>query len=398
MNLDFLRAKIAEQFGSIERFADAIEVHRVTVHNWLKQNHAPDISKILNIAEALNLNEDEVDQLMGVPRLSVVFRKIGGSLSDNLVRERSKQLADTFFKIDGSAYAVRGSLFAIKAPNNPLEVANHIRKFLGLEKNEPVTLNEVLVELKRNNIAVYFMPFRKLQIALSESASSHREVAFTAMKGDRRIIFLDTERNRDGANFDICHELAHIVLDHRETNDEEEKLCNSIAQELVYPSAFLHEKKAELAAILSSGASWTAAVNCFNHFYSEFDWSPKGLALALTTSGLIKRGGHQFRRLMRLDSLGRPSQATIDSRYFSTLDINDYKKLEDFFSNVIFSDKDVYKPFLELKEAALGGRISARRLATIINIDSGDAEELIRSWEAEVGAEDGQDDQCEEHV
>ncbi|MBK8202605.1 MAG: ImmA/IrrE family metallo-endopeptidase [Bdellovibrionales bacterium] len=397
MNVEFLRAKIGEKFESIEKFADAIEVSRITVQNWLNQKHTPENNRLFVIADTLELAAEEIDTLMGAPKLSVVFRKIGGSASDDVVREKSQQLADTFFKIDGSAYSLRGNLYPITGASNPIDVANHIRKFLGLEKNEPVTLNEVLVELKRNNIAVFFIPFRKLNLSISENTSSHREVAFTAFKGDRKIIFLDTERTRDGANFDICHELAHIVLDHRITTDDEEKLCNSIAQELVYPAAFFADKRADIEPFISRAAAWNTVVTRFNHFFTEYDWSPKGLALALAANELIARKSHPFIRLMRLDSLGRSKQVSIDKQYFSTLDTSDFENLSAFFAETIFSNKDVYKPFLEMKEAALEGRLSPRRFATIMNIDSGDAEELIRSWEEEVGTEDGQDDQHAEH-
>ena len=128
-------------------------------------------------------------------------------------------------------------------------------------------------------------------------------------------------------------------------------------------------------------------VNRFNHFIAEYDWSPKGLALALANQGLIKRGSHQFKKLMKLDSLWRSKQKTIDQIYFSNLVNLDFDTLVKFFSKTIYYDRDIFKPFLELKEAALEGRLSNRRLATLLNIDSGDAEELIRSWEEDISTE-----------
>ena len=170
-------------------------------------------------------------------------------------------------------------------------------------------------------------------------------------------------------------------------------MCNSIAQELIYPSAFLSEKKLEIETFVSANSTWNAVVNRFHHFHNEYDWSPKGLALTLTANNLIARNSHQFKRLMRLDSIDRSKFKNIDEQYFSELNVENFENLKKFFAETIFTNKDIYKPFLEIKDAALGGRLSSRRFATMMNIDSGDAEELIRSWAEEVGTEDGQDGQ-----
>ncbi|MAF90197.1 MAG: hypothetical protein CL674_02915 [Bdellovibrionaceae bacterium] len=388
MDLEFLRTKISEKFESMEKFADSISVNRVTVSNWLRKKHEPESNRLFDIVDALELTPTEVDILMGEPPISVVFRKIGRTPSEKSVRSSSEEIADTFFKINNSKHPVRNNIYPItvRGVADPIRIANHIRNFLGLKNNEPVILNEVLVELKRNNIAVYFIPFKKLDISLPDNSSSHREVAFSAFKGDKKLIFLDTERTRDGITFDICHELAHILLDHRETTDDEEKLCNLVAQELVMPKDLINNND-EFTPFLNAKTPWSKMVNRFNHFIAEYDWSPKGLALALANQGLIKRGSHQFKKLMKLDSLWRSKQKTIDQIYFSNLVNLDFDTLVKFFSKTIYYDRDIFKPFLELKEAALEGRLSNRRLATLLNIDSGDAEELIRSWEEDISTE-----------
>ncbi len=392
MNLDFLREKITSKFGTIQSFADAIEVNRVSVQNWLSKMHEPEEYRILDIINALELNEPEVDKLMNIPPVSVVFRKIGVSPTESAIKEKSKDFANTFFKIDGSSYVVKGNFFPIKAQADKLSVANHIRSILDIERNEPVVLNVVLSELKKHNINVFFVPFEKIGITFPNQ-TSHREVAFTAQKGDRKIIFVDTKRTKDEVNFDICHELAHIILDHKEATDEEEKLCNQIAQELVYPAAFLSDQKNELQPFLSAGSSWHAVVSRFNHFFTEYDWSPMGLALALKENELIKKNSYELRRLMKLQQSSAQIQKKLDDMYFHDFDVLDYAKLTTFFSEKIYSDKDIYKPFIELKDAAISGRISSRKLSELLNIDSGDTDELIRSWELEIGAEDSQDDQ-----
>lgn len=113
---------------------------------------------------------------------------------------------------------------------DPLLIANYIRKnLLSLSESEPVKLGDILMELKKHNIGVFFMPFNKIGLSFPKT-STNREVAFTAQKGERVIIFVDTNRKIDEVNFDLCHELAHVVLNHTITTDDEEKLCNKVAQ------------------------------------------------------------------------------------------------------------------------------------------------------------------------
>src|SRR5690606_36111510 len=95
-------------------------------------------------------------------------------------------------------------------------------------------------------------------------------------------------RTIDEINFDLCHELAHVVLGHSVTTDDEEKLCNKVAQELVYPKAFLEQKKNALAAFTNAGKfTWYIAREKFLELRREFDWCPKGLALSLKDNGFI---------------------------------------------------------------------------------------------------------------
>ncbi len=396
MNFEFLRSKIKEKFRSMEAFAESIEVSRVTVSNWLSETQKPEEYRFLDIINSLDLSEDEVDELFNNPKISVLFRKVGGTSTEASIKARSEDLANTFFKIDGSGYTTKESLLPIKTPQNPIDVANHIRKnILCLEKNEPVILSEALSELKKYNINVFFVPFQKIGITLSSSQNSHKEVAFTAIKGEKIIIFVDTNRTKDEANFDICHELAHIVLDHKNTNEEEEKFCNKIAQELVYPSSFILENKIEIEKFSNAKKfSWYDAVTQFNNFFAVFDWSPKGLAIALKEKELIENNSHEYRRLMKMHSSGH-SRINIDDLFFKFFNPQDFNKIKIFFKETIFKDKDLFKPFIELKDAATSGRLSPRKLGEILNMDSGDADELIRAWEAELGTEDCQDDRSE---
>lgn len=393
MNFDFLREKITEKYEKIQLFADAIGVARGTVSSWLNGKSNPEEFRHLAIINALDLSEDEIGTFMGTPATSIVFRKVGGSSSDQDIHKRSKEFAETFFKIDGSSYVTSGTFFSIaKQQTNHTEVANYIRGFLDIEKNEPAKLSDILNQLNKHNVNVFFVPFSKIGITIPHKNTSNREVAFTAKKGNRTIIFVDTDRTMDETNFDICHELTHIALGHTVTTDEEEKFCNKVAQELVYPIAFFKEKEDVIAPFLdASEYSWMYSVNSFKELCQEFDWSPKGLALALSDHGYIKKDSHEYLRLMKIGSSLKGLNKTIDEIHFKEFKTQEFDDVVKFFEEEIYKSKNLYKPFIEIKNAASSGRLSPRRLAEILNIDSGDADELTRFWISEQGTEESQD-------
>ncbi len=393
MNLDFFREKINQVFPTIEEFASQIGVTRASVSAWLNGRSTPEDSRLLDIADALQLSEREVDSLLGIPETSIVFRKVGGTASEDDIKRKSQDIADTFFKIDGSSYVLTGSFVAIANNNDPLSIANYIRKnLLSLTDSEPVKLGDILMELKKHNIGVFFMPFNKIGLVFPNT-NTNREVAFTAQKGERVIIFADTNRKIDEINFDLCHELAHVVLNHSVTNDEQERLCNKVAQELVYPKAFLEHKKNALAPFLdASKFSWYATREKFLELRREFDWCPKGLALSLRDNGLIKPNKHEFFRLMKLQANFDDQNKSVGDIYFRNFNTEDFESLELFFNEEILKNKDIFKPFIELKDASTCGRLSPRKLAEVLQIDSGDADELVRSWISEQEIHEDQDD------
>lgn len=393
MNATFLRDKINQHFSTIEEFATSIGVTRASVSTWLNGRGNPEDSRLLDIANALSLSDQEIDNLLGVPETSIVFRKVGGTSSEEEIRKQSQEIANTFFKIDGSSYILTGSFLSIASNQDPLPIASYIRKnLLSLSETEPVKLGDILMELKKHNIGVFFMPFHKIGLSFPNS-STNREVAFTAQKGERVIIFVDTNRTIDEINFDLCHELAHVVLAHSVTTDDEEKLCNKVAQELVYPKAFLEQKKAALSAFTNATKfSWYVTREKFLELRREFDWCPKGLALSLKDNGLITSNSHEFRRLMKLQLNFAEQNRSVGDIYFKNFDTENFDSLVTFFSEEILKNKDIFKPFIELKDASTCGRLSPRKLAEILSIDSGDADELVRSWISEQEIDDGQDD------
>lgn len=380
LNIAFLQSKIDQKFsGKVIDFAKAVGVSKQAAYDWLNQKSSIEDRRVFDIAFALDLDEAETEALIGVPQTVLCFRKKGMDSANPLVRENSVNLANTFFKIDTSSYILKDSFTFGVRTSELSTIAKLIRQNLQIEGNIPVTFKLLLAELSRHNICVFFIPFRRLGLGLSKS--SNREVAFTARKSDRMLVFVDTERTKDEAVFDICHEMTHILLGHVDPNEEEELLCNKSAQELVYPKRFFeaHPKELEVFADTSKH-SWTRVYEKFARLSREFDWSPKGLALALRDYGFIGKASHAFRRLLTLEKTIAKSRKTIDELFFQRFDPHNLDALEAFFSDDIQKEPDIFRPMIELKDAAAFGHLSSRKLAEILTIEAGDADEIVRSW------------------
>jgi len=74
----------------------------------------------------------------------------------------------------------------------------------------------------------------------------------------------------------------------------------------------------------------------------------------------------------------------ISDLYFEGFDPNNYDKLIEFFDVDIHRNINLFQPFIKLKDAATFGDITPRRLAEILAIDVGDADELVRYWDNQV--------------
>ena len=377
MNLTFMKAKAEQRFGSVEKFSDVIGVSKVAVYKWLSTSRIPE-DRVSQVVEVLKLDETEIDQLFNVPQVKLFFRKVGQTAPDKEVEDKFRALANTFFKLDANNYAVEKNFIRV-IPESVLSVANHLRTILSLNQNEPASFSRTIVELKRYNVHVFFFPFQKSGQQVTVKAT--REVAFTAQKENRIIIFLDTGRTFDEALFDLCHELTHLVCNHESGrhNKEEEKFCNAVASELIYPKRFL-ETFLPKSPLLDNSTGIHKAAEAFQMLLSEFEWSPMGLALAFERDGKIAPRSDESRQLMKLQSVYKQGEKTVDELFFESLDVQCFDSLSSFFNKDIQKDREIYKPIIELKKAATFDRVSSRRFGEIFGIDSGDADELVNSW------------------
>jgi Zn-dependent peptidase ImmA (M78 family) len=382
MNIEYFKAAIATKFKSQEDFATSIGINRRTLQNWFTSNNIPK-GKLFSILSSLDLDEREEDILLDRPKLQMVFRAKYKKTTSEENKRVFSSFAETFMKLNGTSYSLSEEFPRLAKPYSLKTIVGTLRNLLALKESEPAKLFEVLEKLKEFNVNTIFFPFNKLGLEIELST---KEVAFTAFKEEKIIIFLDANRTFDESLFDLLHELAHIICNHvpENTTKEDETLCNSVAQELIYPHLFFtkNEKLKEFFQNFSY-VHINKVREVFKLLTKDFDWSPIGIALSFSTYGFIQRDSSQYRNLMSINKQLKENNKTITDLFFENLVTSDLEKLLTFFSSDIYKSKDIYKGFLELKNGATFGHLSPRWMSEIFNVNPGDMDEIVRVWRDE---------------
>ncbi len=354
MNFEFLKNKISQKFSSQEEFAKSLGVTRRTLQNWISKLEVPE-DKIFGILNSLDLDEDEENLLLDVPQTQLVFRTKHTRRAQPQVEVICKKIAESFFKLSSNTYKVSESIPVLQKPYSKEVIVGTIRKILSVEESEPVVLSDVLDRLKIHNMGIVFFPFNKFGI----------------------------NRTTDGVIFDLLHELAHIVCGHlpNDTTEEDEKFCDLVATEIIYPRMFLVKNEKLLDFLVNNGEKkYLDVKEVIRYLVKDFDWSAMGLALSLKSYEYISSNAKSFNRLMQIDNQMKAFNPTLEKMYFENFDIDNYEIIKSFFRNDIYKSKEIYSGFIELKNAAIYGRISASRLSEILGMNIGDVDELIKSW------------------
>ncbi len=379
LNTELFRTKINQKFGSIKEFSNHIPYTRVTVQNWLSKKRVPTIA-IFEVGMALELNPSEVDDIFDDHPLRLRFRRKGRAQPKNSIKEKCKEFARSVFNLSDE---LEESILPIH-PNlesTTNEIAKHIRTHFKLTPfDAPISLSSLLHNLRKRNIYVFFIPFEQMGLT---NKSSNRIVAFTSEKNQKYCVFLDVDRSKDEILWDLCHELVHVICGHffeDQNKKEKEDVCQKVTEELIYPKEFLLSKT--IVSDYCKKPNFKYSFLIAKNLCHKFNWSPKGLAAALESYGLIEKSSSHSKILYSTYYKTQNERPSL-IKHFKNFVPESFVTVKEFFSKDIYID-DIYSIFHLFKNSAIFDFLSPGKLSQLLNIPKELTEELIYDWKSEL--------------
>jgi Zn-dependent peptidase ImmA (M78 family) len=255
-----------------------------TLSAYENAHHSPSWPTVVKLAAALDvrpefLAADDVDLLQ--PDV-VSFRK----LSRTTAGRRDAALAAGRIAIEIADWIE--ARFRLPAPDLPT-----------LEKHEPETAAEIVRRrwgLGERPVANVVHLLEAHGVRVFSLADDCREVdAFSLIRDDRPLVFLNTDRSAERQRFDAAHELGHLLLHAgaaRVHGRDREVEANRFAAAFLMPRrAVLAQglREAMLDRVLAAKRHWTVSAMAMTHRLHELgllsDWNYRTTCVALARDG-----------------------------------------------------------------------------------------------------------------
>ncbi len=373
-NTEFFKSLLEIKKLGVPEFSDVIEVSKQTLYENMRENS---ISReyLVRIAKFFELSRKDFDLLMGITPLPVFFRRERRVEVEEEKKEKVRKLATIFLKIT-KIPTVKKHL--PKFENlDPKELAKEIRTILELGKRK-VLFDDLVTTLKDFGVYTYFYPFDLLGI--NEDSGSKKVRAASVPLDGKWIIFLDTSNELIDSLYDLIHELAHVFSGHdlNITHDDDlEKYCNAVANEVLTPTRFFEDNRDELKKFFSEPVP--KIVGYADYVVSLLGCSFEGLILSLDQNQIIDQRvkGYLYavchnkkKNSIKLSYYFNPAEGESVASFWKRA-LNDSSKTQ------------FYDFFIQLKCAFLEGRATTRLLAEGFGIDISSADVLCKMWISE---------------
>ena len=293
LGYNYLEECMAKTGLSVTDLSQKLGVSNQAIANWKSSKVIPS-KRAFEIAEALNLDNNSLDRLLGVPPLTCKFRtKSGQEFTDqevsSSVKARAELIYERFFK--GSESEARIDIQPLKEKIRDCGtdfscIAKEIRKFFEFQSYEPINKRTVDSLSEQMGAQNFYLPFSSLKL-LDNGCNEQTAVLYTH-KGVHSIL-INSDRTIDEAYFDQIHELIHIFLEGIfEDNKKTEDLIDKIAGELIYPRSYLIRIFFDNDENSRPIKNKEKLKQKFCHEMKALHWiiSPRGIARAMRDSGL----------------------------------------------------------------------------------------------------------------
>ncbi|MFW7381592.1 MAG: XRE family transcriptional regulator [Oligoflexus sp.] len=331
-----------------------------TLSRWVNDGYPAD--RVRELAKALSAKGNDFRRLINAPVYDFYFKKkYLGEPSEHAVK-RAIELAKLWLQSDEMKPA-EAPFQDLSNADNHLTVASAIRSTFSLTKK--IEFRSLCDSLRVKGIVVAPISFSFVGIVGKESEGrrDERECGVTITDNKLKyVILLDTDKhNAADLSYYLLHEICHIFRPQAKQDKDEERFCNNVASEVIFPDK-------DVLSMLSRPGSIRTKLH---RIYEELGGSHIGILYMLSQRKHIEGAdfgmNKKYAESLRGKNLGIAPEG------------NKLEDIRNFYEAINLDDAGAYV-FKFLKDAVLNGEVSGRGLAEHLGIESSDGMLLAESW------------------
>ena len=332
-----------------------------------------------DLTEALDLNDQELDEILMLPKHKVFFRKQYLEEPPEEVQEQAIELAKTLFGLTYLNSEARFFPPNLSKEQSILEVAEQIRKSTNITNFN--FLQSIVHTLSLHGIEVAIIPFKKLRLV----SPDEYEKAFSVTNEKRFLIFLDSSAPEELLIFNLCHELCHLFRPDHGYSKEEENFCNKVASELTYPKNYFDIRKESVHKIIET-RSEESIQSLLNNLKYELGGEPFGITIRLKELGFFSQKDILHKKIINNAEITYKKLPNLGDILFKKYDLNDLDTFKQFWNNKDIQSDILLRFFFHIKNGAINNSISARKFSELFGVDIGTADEMFHGWASDASA------------
>jgi len=378
---DLLKSKGLNQKTLAERLGE----NEKSFSRWLTQEEIPS-RLVWNFRKELNLKSEEMKILLMVPEFKVFFRRKFLTEVPTDIKSKAVGWARTFLDLSSLHASKKFIPMDLSNEKTPEDISEKIKNLLKIPPR--ITLDTLICALREQGVEVAFVPFGLL--AGLDANSETKEDAFSVTDGKRCCIFVDTQLSRDKAPFVIAHELAHLFRVNKEIDKAEEKFCNRIAGEIVFPREYFDTNRKLIESVLVKD-NLGLTIHLIDEIKKDIGGEFWGIVLHLKDLEYISPKGKLWGKLNQMGKHLSGSAKTIHSNFFKDFDVLNFEKQKKFWLESDLQSFPEYIFFSTISRAIQLDKMTPRSFAEIFTMDLSIADEIASilryRFKEEVGVE-----------
>ena len=366
---------------SLNGLAKDLGISTSTFHRWVTEAKALPQPVIWQVCDKLDMDQNETNSFLMVPHYQAFFRRRFLGKVPEQTEKNAIELAKTYLNLSTLHADSRFRPIDLSKEDNPDLIAELIRRYF--EFTATLSLKHMVTNLREAGIEVGFVNFTKIQIDVDENEDG-KEDAFSVTDQNRFVVFCNNESVNVGKlSFVVAHELAHIFRPKAVQGDLEEKFCNAVASEIIYPKNYFVENQKIIEGILG-GMDQEAKIALVDQIVDDLGGEFYGVALRLKDLGFL---GTKNKFLIGVGSARSKESKKISQIYFEDLQSEEFKRLEKFWDDSQLASHPIYHYYAVVKRGLQTERMTTRAFSSLFNLSLATAERLVRAWRAQLRRE-----------